>query len=1455
MRITAAQSTDLFTGSPDRPLQVVRVTVAEPGDTSARLRVEGNRITVPEPVDVPRSDGKEVVVEVPIAVDATARPGETLAVEVVLEPGGRHQIDVMVEEPGWTVFMIPHFHYDPVWWNTQAAYTETWVKGAWEWEAGFQSPGFPLVAAHLDAARRDPDYAFVLAELDYLKPYWDAHPEDRAYMRQLLDEGRLELVGGTYNEPNTNLTASETTIRNLVYGVGYQRDVMGGDPATAWQLDAFGHDPQFPGLAASAGLTSSSWARGPFHAWGPYRMPPTPELARSETRSDEPPRVQFPSEFEWMAPSGAKLLTCYMADHYSSGWWMDAAADLAQAEAETYACYLRLKAVAATKNVLLPVGSDYTPPNKWVTEIARDWNSRYLSPHYVVTTPRRFFAAVREEAARERIHLRSQTRDMNPLYTGKDVSFIDTKQANRLAENVLLDAEAFATIASLRGARYPTEAIDKAWRQLLFNAHHDGITGSESDQVYLDLLGGWREAWELGLGVLDASLAHIGTGIDTTGEGRAVVAFNPTASSRTDLGRLRVEFAPGMAAGIEVRDGAGASIEVLVDSVSRHPDNSIEQATVTFIATDVPSLGYRLYRLLPTDRPGPGWSPREGNIAESDRYLVEADPERGGSLVRLYDKRADRELLSAGEVGNELLAYGEYSTHPYYGEGPWHLVPDGRAEGTAASGAQVTVERCAIGERVTVLGTALGCRYTQETLLWNGLDRIEFRTHLDGFSGEDTLFRVRFPVDVEGAMPVSGVAGAVVGRTFGFPSVDVAEVPFTLDYPAYDWFGLSSCVKVELGEDEARAISVAEVVIPSGPDWGELGDELAAALVKQGVTSTVSTDDDGRYGLIDLDSNLPDARISVGGPEMNKFSAAALESADPGLGSGLRRRVSGGGSARVWVPAEAPLQKVWSANPDLRDPRALPALIVAGDTPESTAAAVRQLLDDLGDGTVTVDEVGVGGAGSGRVEDYGVAVMNRGNPGFNVDPYGALHLSMMRSCSGWPSGIWIDPPRRTLPDGGNFQFQRWSHTFEYALTGFAGDWRSAGIPGMAQAYNRPFHIREIEAHSGDLTEEASFLEIEPPSVLLSALKPLGNPMASQAGTEADPGQGLLVRLQESGGRPTEATVRAFIPLSDAFRTDVLEEQGDPLEGPEGGVAVSLGGFEIAGVGATPGNPPDPPVSELVQLGPRAEPAQPVFAAYWLHNKGAAPLGYQPVTVRVSPRSLWSSGPFSVDVAVASERTDVPVAGQVELRLPPGWSAEPAERMFRLAPGAHLKFSAEVTPPVDAASGRYFVAARVEDEGGQVHEDVVTVEYRSNGVDSPPEDGSELRVDRATGKAVVTTPEPVPPELRGDLEVQLRREDLRLRPGERGEIVVELRNRTLDEVRGELQVISPFDTWEMITPWTTGFALGGSEESSLAVAVHPPRGARPAEYWALVKVMYFGRLHYTEALRVIIEEEA
>ena len=107
--------------------------------------------------------------------------------------------------------------------------------------------------------------------------------------------------------------------------------------------------------------------------------------------------MQFSSEFEWISPSGRGLLTHYMPAHYSAGWWMDSSATLEEAETATYELFASLKKVALTRNVLLPVGTDYTPPNKWVTEIHRDWNERYTWPRFVCGLPREFFASVRAE--------------------------------------------------------------------------------------------------------------------------------------------------------------------------------------------------------------------------------------------------------------------------------------------------------------------------------------------------------------------------------------------------------------------------------------------------------------------------------------------------------------------------------------------------------------------------------------------------------------------------------------------------------------------------------------------------------------------------------------------------------------------------------------------------------------------------------------------------------------------------------------------------------------------------------------------------------------------------------------------------------------------------------------------------------------------------------------------------
>ena len=295
LTISSVVNTECFVGTADEPRQVLRVSLDRDLSRAGVVEVDGP--TVHGHVDLPPGSGP-LVVEVPLDIESATAPGQALSVLVTARatagddvPAARRTAEVVVAEPGWTMYLVSHFHYDPVWWNTQAAYTQVWdlqaddgpTRPVWEHN------GFDLVRAHLAMAARDLDYTFVLAEVDYLKPFWDTHPEARAALRELIAGGRVEIMGGTYNEPNTNLTGSETTIRNFVYGVGYQRSILGADPQTAWQLDAFGHDPQFPGLAAEAGLTSSAWARGPHPPMGPSPVHlPRSRRRRGRTCSSRP---------------------------------------------------------------------------------------------------------------------------------------------------------------------------------------------------------------------------------------------------------------------------------------------------------------------------------------------------------------------------------------------------------------------------------------------------------------------------------------------------------------------------------------------------------------------------------------------------------------------------------------------------------------------------------------------------------------------------------------------------------------------------------------------------------------------------------------------------------------------------------------------------------------------------------------------------------------------------------------------------------------------------------------------------------------------------------------------------------------------------------------------------------------------------------------------------------------
>jgi alpha-mannosidase len=1459
MRIAGVESTDLFVGTAQRPLQVVRVTLENDGpgsvpDGAATVYVQGPGVSDPGPFGITGlSLGERKDFEIPVEITAPYQPGSTRRITVTVDTAsGRTQAeaDLTVAEPGWTMWMVSHFHYDPVWWNTQGQFAEARLSLP---DEDGQLPdvraAFELVSAHLDRARKDTDYKFVLAEIDYLKPYFDAFPQDRQDLRRLMAEGRVEIVGGNYNEPSTNLISPEAIIRNAVYGIGFQRDVFGGDPRSAWMLDVFGHDPGYPGLMAAAGLTSSAWARGPFHQWGPSG-------AEGGNR-----RMQFSTEFEWISPDGHGLLTAYMAHHYGAGWRLHTLPDLQAAEAEAYGQFRALAQVAATRNVLLPVGSDHVIPARWVTDIHRDWNQRYVWPRFTTAVPREFFAAVRAEAgsgASAGAWITPQTRDMNPVYTGKDVSYIDTKQAQRAIETAVSEAERLATLAWLDGAPFPYAALDKAWRLLAYGAHHDGITGVESDQVYLDLLGSWREAWELGSGARRAAAAHL-SGSGRSGSGRSgsggaaqagvpVRVFNGLARPREQTATVTVGVPEDGTRWVELRDDAGQPVPALAEGVRRRADGSLAELTLTFLARDLPALGFRTYRVVPAEAEGvvSGWQELAGRsyAIENGRYVVTADPARGGT-VSVTDKRIRAAVLTG--PGNELVIQDEYAQHPRHGEGPWHLSPKGPGSGSSSAPATVRVERCPAGSRLVASFTLDGLEVTQETLLWENAQRVEFRTHVDGYRGQDRLLRVRFPADVPGGLPVYQTATAVIGRPFGAPDVDSADHWYTLDNPAYQWFGLGSTARVRTAgaTGPVQAIGVAEVVCP---DYSALRDvirDLMVALAAAGVTATCSQADGPRYGGLDADSNLPDVRIAVGGPDVNAFTAEVLAGAGPRYAKALAR----GGTARVWVPAARSRADAFAPSADVRGASDLPVLIVAGTGPGELSAAVGALAGDLGDAVVDGLEDAEDAVGPAEpLADRSVVLLNRGTPSGVVTPDGTLYLTLMRSCSGWPSRIWIDGDPRTAPDGSSFAWQHWSHTFEYALASGPGDWRAAGFPALAEEYNH-----DLLAVAGGVPGEplgtaggADLLSVEPVHVTLGAVKPRGNPLASGrslADGAPRPGAGeaeITVRLRETAGQATAAQVRLARPISAAWLTDLLEEaDGAPLPVLDGAAVVDIPAFGTVTLvlrtdSRAPGDGGLAPV----------EPVQPVYARYWLHGKGPAPAGNLPVAVHFSPIRValaepGEAGLLTLTVGCGPE----PASGRVDLIVPDGIAVTAGQDLrYELTPGGYAAWDLTVRAAPGTGSGRYFTAARIRDEHGHLIEDTAMVavgEHRWPDPDLPPEQALELMLAEASAAAA-------------EVELAVLTPQVRAAPGGRGELLVSVTSQLASQVRGEAQLVSPFGTWAMLSPRAQGFSAAPGEPAVLRFAVTVPATAQPGTtWWALVKVMYFGRVRYSPAIPVTV----
>jgi len=76
---------------------------------------------------------------------------------------------------------------------------------------------------------KHPDFCFCQSSAQHYKWLQERYPETFEKVKKRVEEGRWEIVGGTWSESNGNLPSGESFVRQYLHGKRYFREKFGVD--------------------------------------------------------------------------------------------------------------------------------------------------------------------------------------------------------------------------------------------------------------------------------------------------------------------------------------------------------------------------------------------------------------------------------------------------------------------------------------------------------------------------------------------------------------------------------------------------------------------------------------------------------------------------------------------------------------------------------------------------------------------------------------------------------------------------------------------------------------------------------------------------------------------------------------------------------------------------------------------------------------------------------------------------------------------------------------------------------------------------------------------------------------------------------------------------------------------------------------------------------------------------
>ena len=1037
-------------------------------------------------------------------------------------------------------------------------------------------------------------------------------------------------------------------------------------------------------------------------------------------------------------------------------------------------------------------GCDKTPPTDWLATLA---------PEVQMAVPSDFHSAIEKECRATAKELPLTSRDMSLYHAGTALSRIELKIGNRIAENLLISAEKFSAFAGLLGASYPEKPLDKAWRQLLCGQHHDSITGTHNEISYVDLMIGYREACELAHGVLWDALSYLSRAAKASPAAHETPLrlFNPHCWDRTDVCRASITL-PAQCAAFGVRDERGEAVPC---QVLRRDGDKVE---IAFVAT-VPSLGYTTCYL--TSRPTLPAGETECADAmsiENSAFRVVADPARGG-LTSLYDKRAKRELLdtAAELVGAEMSVLREV---PNRRETQHEMYTTGESLLGHQRPAQVHVLRGAVMQTLVIeqqLSDTLP-KTRHEISLIEGVPRIDCRILLADYQYEDDLFVVTYPTALAGAVPTFDDRYCAIARReskglLDFRTHQMFMFSGCAVYPADRWMDYGPTVTLDLGKTGRCSLGMTAIISPTEGALAAAADRLLLALTTKGIPVTPWPDADQAA----LGTLLPNPNDDL---LYNDFRFVLTTADTPNhWAEKLLSAISDEVTAKFRSQMASGAASLFMMDRDNREDKPIKTVILGAPSAAELTRLVDDVVGQLESGEIVqLAAVAAGplrGRPAGAVDDYGLCLINTGNIACSVERGGVLalllfHTARWYGASGNIEGTRFVPEQRT-------------HAYTYSLFPHAGSWRQSQAYRQALEVNDPIMALPVEGGAppagsrAALPEAASFLSVDAPGVVVTAVKALGNPLAGMQGrVEELPERGLALRFHEADGRLAHGTFRCLTGIERAFSTNLLERGANDVRASGHDLPFACGPFAIETFGVAAKGLAGKRMAAT--LGPQAEAAQPVFVRSWEHDAGTMPMGYEAVVASLGRDAVdLPDGKLRVNVNVVNDFVDSTASGELRLLLPAGWAADATTLKYDLEPLGHMVFPVVIARPSGDAVGQ--VKLRYEQDG-QEFQDVLEVGKAA-------EPNFTMRLEERTLVAVIENP-------------------------------------GAESLECELVLASPVETWPaavvgalslaQITPRTIGLSLAPGERREVAFEVSLSDDPVMSAWWVVGKLMANGRIY-------------